>query len=658
MIAIVLIIFSISEVYPNETKEYFDGSLKDGITKEDWQKVLKDVNLALGVFPDDELYLKIKAGAYWNVGNYDDAIKTYEYLIKIYPAPNHKANLEEIKTHKAEHEYALRNIENVDSNDWDMGDVVPLYLNTIYMQQKINKSYRLIGKFALQDMALTHSRAEDLFLLNSAKLGEQERREAVQKFNDNPILTKLKQANVFQVKGELKKARELYEEVLQADPDNIDAQMGMGYSKFSERDFKVAREMFVKIYEKYPDYTDAKIAISNSYGADARYLNALEVLDGLPDTNKTRYLRGLIYGEIDMPNSSLDVLKGDDSERSNELKDSIYRKKSPRLIPDYSFLNQTLADRFRLNSYKTGVKLQEGFRGNVFGYFSYERVHLGSGNIGNRIFTTNTNDINLTFFGRPKRRLEFQTDIGARFFRLGTDGSPSGAMLTTDSWVKYYFSDTLDVQLGFSRENLEESFLSASGAFVAPNVFAGRVSDNRLYLNINQRLPKSSYAYFNGSLGLREGKSLPNNIYADSLLGVGKVVYENYKNRFFNIMAVDLATYNAGFRCDVLDEFGSDALFGVYFSPPYFNANSLSLRLEGYNYAIRLRYGIKAFVASQSATRAQTNTQTGVCFAPYISWAPNERLTLNAVFHYSNFADVQKYYAMFQLQIKLYKNKK
>ena len=656
MIAIVLI-FCTSAAHSSETKEQFNVPLRENLINEDWPKVLEDANLGLEAFPKDEAYLKIKANAYWNMDKFDDAIEAYERLIDIYPAPRYKANLEELKIYKTEYEHALRSIENVDSNNWDMKDVIPLYFNVVYMQQKINKSYQLIKKFWLQDAALVHTKAEDLFLLDNDGPDNEERHKSAQEFDNSPVLVKLKQANVFQAQGKIVEAKALYEEVLALEPQNISAQMGMGYLKLNERDFLGAREIFEKIYEEQPDCVDAKIAVSNSYFADARYLSALEVLDGLPDTGKTEYLRALIYQENSMFSSAYVAIDADDAVRSDDLRYGLKKRTAPWLTPRYSFFNQTLADRFKLNSHKMGFSLQEGLGKNIFGLFSYTGIHFRSGNIDGTVFGTNANEVDFAFFGRPRRRLELQANIGGRFFRTGTGGTPSGAMLVTDSWLKYYFSDMLDAQIGFSRFNHEESFLSAAGAFVAPGVFAGRVSDNRLYLNINQRLPKRSYVYFKGALGLRKGENLPTNPYADGLLGIGKVVYDNRENPFFNIVAIDLATYNAGYKHNVLDEFGTDSLFGVYYSPPYFNASSLNVRAEGYNHNMKLRWGVKAFVASQIAPHAGTTTRIGVCFVPYIYWEPNERLTFNAVFHYSNFADVQKYYAMFQLQIKLFRRK-
>lgn len=656
ILTIVLIILLVPCAFCNETKEEIDERLKIQVQNEDWPGALENANLGLKMLPGDEAYLKIKANAYWNMDRFDESIETYKRLVELYPTPRYKANLEEIKAYKIEYEHAKRLLENVDSNNWDMRDIIPLTPNIMYMEQKIDKSYQLIKKFALQDMALVHSKMEDLFLLEQNTLSKEERHKASQEFDNDPILVKLKRANVFQATRHTAEAKKLYDEVLAVEPQNIDAQMGLGYLKLNERDFGAAREIFEKIYEEHPDYTDAKIAVSNSYSANAQYLSALEVLDELPETEKTAYLRGLIYSESDMFNSSRDAVLSDNSARADELRQNLRKKTGLQLIPRYAFYNQILANTFRLYSDKIGFNLQEGLGKNISGVFSYTGIKFLRGRLdGNEKFGNVVNDINFITFGRPKKRFDFQSSLGGRFYNKGSSGTPAGAMLLTDNWLGYHFSDNLNAQLGFSRLPNEESFLAAAGVFVEPGVLAGRVSDNRLYLNVNQRLPRRAYAYFRGGLGLRKGDALPTNPYADGLMGIGKVVYDNHENPFFNIVAIDINTYNSGFRYNVLELFGSNSLFGVYYSPPYFNANSLNLRAEGYSHNIRLRYGVKAFVASQTAPGNSPDTKVGVCAVPYISYAPNDRLTVNVVFHYSNFANVQKYYAMFQLHIKLFR---
>lgn len=648
-------------------REEIDVQLKEQIKSEDWKEVYKNAELGLQYFPDDEAYLKIKADALWNMNDFENAIAIYKHFVEIYPTPRYLANFEEVKIYKKAYEESRYIVEIVDSNQWDMKDVIPLYLNTIYMTQRVDKVHEFVRRFGLQDMAIVHSMEEDLFLLEKDNLSTEERHEAAEHFDNDTIHVRLEEANVLQAQGKTLEADELYKEIMEEDENNIDARMGMGYTKLNERKYEEGRKLFREIFKDHPDYWDAKMGIANSYAAYADYILALSELEDVPETIKLEYLKGVIYTEAYMFDSALDAIKNDHSTRANELRHKIVLRSCPRLILRTSFLKQTLDNRFNLNANKVGFDYTQELKKNLHATFSYTGIAFFSGNIqtGPTVIThfkNHAHDVLFGVDGRISKHWEVHGVFGGRFFGnttndvTGTDDlDTSGAMLLCDSWAKYYVNDRFDVQLGFSRYNLEDSYLAAAGAIIAPEVFAGRISDNRVNLSMNYRFPDFAYAFFRGGLGLRPGVNLPTNQYADALLGIGRVVYNNPENPFINMVGMSITTFNSAFKYNVLNQFGEDSPFGVYYSPPYFNASSINIRAEGYIKRIKLRYGIKAFVAGQKSIGIVENQMIGACAVPYISYAPNEHFTVNAVFHYSNFADVRKYYAMVQLQFRFFR---
>lgn len=633
---LIILIFFAPSAFCTEREE-FNTQLKTFILNSDHSAAFKTADLALQEYSNDEVYLKIKADAAWNMNRFDDAIEIYEYFITLYPYPRYLADFEEIKAYKTVYEHSKMISVHVDSNIWDMNDVIPLFLNVMFNQQLLEKAYQAIKKFGLQDMAIEHNKAEDLFLLDNPT------QEEFQKFYNDPVILKLKQANILQAQIKPDEAEMLYREVLRDDPQNIDAQMGLGYVELNRHNYKKALRIFENIAKNRPSYTDAQVAVSGAYLSDADYVNSLDVADELPPSLKTNYLKGLIYEEMMMWDSSRNSIINDYTERADELRGLLKTKTCPIFTPRHSFLIQTLNNTIHLNSHKTGFNYIQEIGKNLHGIFSYTGISfVEPASPTQSGFRNITNDVMFGLGGRIAPKWEVQGMLGTRAFGGG------GAMLLTDSWVKYYLSDKFDIQLGVSRFNVEESFLAAVGNENAAGVFTGRVPDTRLGLLMNWRLPKKWYAYFKGDIGERTGNNLPSNNFADGLLGIGKLVYKNYENPFINMVAIDAVTYNAAFQHDVL------ASTGAYYSPPYFNASSLNLRSQGYNRKLKLRYGIKAFVANQVAPGNQINTIIGVGVVPYISWQKNDHFTFNALFHYSNFANIQKYYATFQLQFKFF----
>jgi tetratricopeptide (TPR) repeat protein len=450
----------------------------------------------------------------------------------------------------------------------------------------------------------------------------------------------------------LAEAEKIYKQMLVENKDNIDAKMGLGYVEIDSRNFEKAREYFNQVLSKNPENTEAKMGVTYAYLGNGERLKALEALSKIHNNDEVKLTRAQTFYDMGMFSDSKNAITGTVKKDANDLKYKIRRDDAITITPVYSCLIQTLAENYKLDVNRFGTNISQNIDNNLTVFADYNIYVYSSGQFGplgiNQLNNV-TNELRGGVYGRPKEKLEFRADFGCKFFEFG------GGLLNTDSWIKYYLNDTLNFKFGVKRNNLEQSYLSAVG-FPLDGVFTGRTADNKLYVDFDSKLPKDLYAFGRISCGLVTAQNLETNNYAEGLIGIGKLVYNNPENKWVKTVNVDLVSYNAGYKNNLLTIYNSAGEgFGGYFSPSYFNAETLNIKVEGEIKKWHLRYGLKGFAGPQLS---MTPNQTSMAWSlsPYLSYAINDHVTLNAAYTHFNYADVQRDAFLFSANIRGFKN--
>lgn len=321
-------------------------------------------------------------------------------------------------------------------------------------------------------------------------------------------------------------------------------------------------------------------------------------------------------------------------ESAQNLNQKIRRIDAITFVPTYSFLNQVLGEEAKLDYQKFGMEISKNIKknANIFGDYNVY-VYTSGGRDG---LTNVTHEFFGGIHARPVEKNEYQVLLGVKVFEFG-----NGDMVITDSWYKHYFNDGFNVKVGVRRNNVEQSFLSAVGENI-DGVFTGRSADNKFYLEFEKKLPYGLYGFGRGAYGVIYTQSMPTNQYSEGLLGVGKVLYDNPKGKFFKLFSSDITTYNTSYQFNEANLNSSNGtLFSLYFSPSYYNATTANLKLEGRIDKWNLKYGIKGFWGVQTS-ESPDSTTLAWGLAPYLSYELNDNISVNVAYSYYNYATVQR----------------
>lgn len=560
------------------------------------------------------------------------------------------------------------------------------------------------------------------------------------------LVVKNKLAKSYRLLGQINCSTQLYCEVLNKDPDNIEAKIGLGYLEIDKKNFAKSRQIFCEILEENPLYKSAQIGIVHSYLANGDNLKALEILKKMPADADVKLMKAKIYYNLGMYSDAFNNIPSkqecesyptnkvtknrtnrnkrkhrmafDDSkiiklseifknktektsktlktisdeskpkvalelpenhlemeiepsgaapvgsslytipslpsyttvpetakilhatvyENAQDLKYKIKRTEAITLTPSYSFLFQQLADEFDLDYHKFGIQMSKWTEGNKNVFIENNIIVYSSGHILGGVNKLNnvTNEFRGGVQARPSEKWEYRADLGVKAFQFG-----NGAMLITDSWIKHYFSDKFNLNLGYRRNNIEQSYLSAVGEPI-DGIFTGRAADNKIYLEFERKLPYGFYSFGRGSYGLICAQNLPTNQYTEGMLGIGKLLYNNPKNKWINTFGVDIVSYNSAYQYNLLNIYNrAGKVFGGYFSPSYFNATTANLKLEGEIKKWHLKYGIKGFGGIQTAMSPDSTTPAWG-FSPYVSYDLNDNICINLAYNHFNYASVQR----------------
>lgn len=656
--------------------------------EKNWNKAIGYTDELLRNEPDSEELLRNSGDICVMKKDVYNAIKFYERLTEIYPITSYKVTLANLYMSNGNCCKAEKILEPMYKADPNNKEIINALLSSLLSQQKFRRACCIIkerhmeqtkeGYMVFADMAMSDGEydtaAKNYFM--------------ALKLDGENLTLKNKLAQSYRLLGLINSPTRLYKEVLAEDPNNAQAKLGLGYVEIDKKNFQKARKIFKDILAQIPDCKAVNKGIVHSYISNGEALRALELLDQMPQEEDVRLIKAQIYYKLGMYTSAKEVLpcrsdakvsteipviSSEEKSRSfkSELDESELRvipeipqhesstntestpilraeiyenaqslrtriKKDEAIVftPSYSFVFQQLAQEFKLDLHKFGLTAAKRVDENTNVFGEYNIIIYSSGDLNQQ--NNVVNEFRGGVQARPTEKFEYRGDFGVKSFEFG-----NGAMLLCDSWIKYYYSDKFNLKLGFKRNNIEQSYLSAVGRPV-DGVFTGRAADNKLYLDFERRLPYKLYSFGRGSFGTINAQNLITNQYLEAIFGVGRVLYDNPRNKWINTFAADIVSYNSGYKYNLLNIFNSaGVLFGGYFSPQFFDATTANLKIEGQIRKWHLKWGLKGFAGIQTAmTPDQTNQAWG--FSPYATYEINDHVSVNVAYNYYRYAGVRR----------------
>lgn len=661
-------------------KDLLNLALEYSMASKNWEKALLYVDKLLAFEPNSEKLLKTQGDIYATNKDFCNAINSYEKLVQNHPKLEYYMELANFYMANKDFAYAEAILEpiynaNLNNPTPEFPKIIDSYLNSLLAQQKIMQAYCVIKTNHLENTKDGYMILGDIAMINKNYECARMNFKNALNFEPESDILQNKLAQSYRMLKCLSTSAKIFNNVLVKDPCNLEARLGLGSLEIDKKNFEKSRRIFCSILKENPDYRPAKIAIANSYIANDDNFAALETLENMPQDeevklmqDRTRYnmgIRPVMFKAIpDVPEMNVPMedvsykseinpnraINGSVFEDRKELEYKKRRNEAVTLVPTYSIFTQQLADQFRLNYIRGGLNLYKNIDGNKLVFMGYSVMVYSSG--GPQFLNNFVNEFRGGVQARPTDKWEYRADIGVKAFEYG-----NGAMLITDSWIKHYFNDYFNLKLGVMRNNIEQSYLSAVGEPI-DGVFTGRAADNKFYLEAQGKLPHQVYSYARVAYGVIPAQNLITNQYFEGYVGVGKLLYNNPKNKWVNTFATDIVSYNSAYQYNLLNIYNSaGALFGGYFSPSYFNATTANFKLEGHFNKLPLRYGIKAFGGIQNALTPDQTTPTWG-YSPYVSYAINDKISIYAAYNHFNFADVQRDQFIFSAVIRFFSNGK
>ena len=635
-------------------QELLDLAIEYSMAQKNWGEALLHVNKELELNPNSEKLLKIKGDLCAIQKDFINAIIPYEKLAKDYTKTEYLMTLANLYQANQNFESAQKIIEPLYLVNPSDKELTEIYLNILLAQEKIREAYQIVKENKLEETPKGYRVLGDMAIMDRQFSIAQGYFEKLMPFGTPSEHASQQLASSYRGQKKLAEAEKVYKEMLAVNNENVVARMGLGYVGIDQRNFKKAREYFNQVLAQDPENNEAKMGIVYSYIGNGERLKALEELNKIPNSEEAKLTKAQTYYDIGMPSDSKNSLVGLVSKDATELKHRIKIDDAITITPMYSFLIQTLAENYKLDVNKFGTNISQNIDNNLTVFADYNIYVYSSGQFGvegeNQLNNV-TNELRGGVYGKPKERLEFRADFGCKFFEFG------GGMLNTDSWIRYILNDKVNLKLGVKRNNLEQSYLSAVG-FPIDGVFTGRTADNKLYVDYDAKLPKDLYSFGRFGCGVVTAQNLETNPYAEGMIGIGKLIYNNSENKWLQTINLDLVSYNTSYKNNMLTIYDAAGTgFGGYFSPSFFTAEMLNIKLEGLIKKWRLRYGLKGFAGPQ-VSMTPNQTSMAWSFSPYISYAINDHATLNVAYTHFNYADISRDSFLISLIIRGFKNEK
>ena len=436
----------------------------------------------------------------------------------------------------------------------------------------------------------------------------------------------------------------------------LDTQMGLLLQTkmlIGTKDVTIARSIYDNIVIKNTYDKIIQMGLSNNVISSNSYLEALKELENIPSTPESQFLKAKAFYNMEMYEDAKKIL--DDLPPNNnvaELKELIKEKRAYQISTGYEIYLQKLNEEFKLDANKIAFS-NSCYANNMQVYLDYVLYLYKSGVLagqGPEPLYNLTNEIRIGTQGRLNKKVALKGDIGAKFFQ------DYGIMLLTDSWIKYYVNDNFNVKLGFSRNNAEQTFLSAVGVKI-DNIFTGQVANNNLYLDTNTRLPHQFYLYTKGGVGLKDGYNLPNNGYWEGMLGFGKVLRFDLDRPYLQKISLDFVSYNSGYQTTLENIYSSQGLlYGGYFSPKFYSDDTINISLSGRYKKSNLYYGYGAFSGWQFAYNPDQSIYIWGG-SVYLKYLFNKHFALDTQYRYYRYANINKNQFLLNLVITLFRDK-
>lgn len=615
-------------------KELLNLAFEYSMAEKNWDKTLVYIEKLLAFEPDSEKLLKSKGDIYSIKKDFPNAIISYEKLIELYPSPEYQFELSNLYMANQDFVNAEKTIEPIYQANFDNPKIVYAYLNVLLARQKTASAYWLIRNHHLEQTKEGYMVFGDMNMLDKNYKCAIGNYFMSLQFDPQDTVIQNKLAQAHRQEGHISEAEKLYCDVLNRKPDDVEAKLGYGSVQIDRKNYSKARAIFDSILSEHPDYKPAKIATAHSYIANDEKMTAIRVLNQIPADDETKLMKAQAYYDMNMWSDSKRVLKGVATKDAEALRYKIRRDDAIRITPGYSFFFQQLANEFNLDYFKGGINVSKNTDKNATVFMDYNVFVYSSG--ASAYLNNVVNEFKGGVQARPTKKWEYRADFGVKAFEFG-----NGAMLISDSWIKHYFSDKFNLKAGYKRNNMEQSYTSAVGQYIN-GIFTGRSCDNKFYLETNEKLPHQFYAYQMGSFGVIYSQNLPTNEYFEGMVGAGRMLYNNPRNKWINTFSADVVSYNASYQENLLKIYDSTGkLFGGYFSPAYFNATTLNLKAEGNIKQWHLKYGVKGFGGIQTALTPDQTTPTWG-FSPYITYDLNDNIAINAMYTHLDYASVQR----------------
>lgn len=625
-------------------KELLNLALDYSMAAKDWDKAIAYIEQLLVIEPKSEKLLKDAGDLYSIKKDFQNSIKYYEELVEYYPKLEYKTGLANFYMANKDFEKAQDILEPLYNENPDNLEIANAFLDSLLAQQKTLDAYIIMKNRHLENTQKGYTILGDLDMLYKHYDSAGRNYFKALCFDSKNIALQNKLAESYRMFGCINSAEKIFCRVLAQDPGNFEARLGLGSIETTRKNFEKSRQIFESILREDPYYTPAKKAIVYSYIASDEKLAALEALDEILPDNETKLLKAQIYYDFNMLSDSKNILRNTTGRDAEALRYKINRDNGITLIPTYSFLKQTLAQEFRLNYHMGGLSLAKNINKNANVFLNYN-VYVYSSEDSHGL-TNVTHEFRGGAQGRPTKRFEYRTDLGVKVFEFD-----NGAMVVTDDWIKYHFNDKFNLKLGFYRDNLIQTYTSAVGQPI-DGIFTGRVADTRTYLEYLLKLPKDFYSFGRGVYGVMYGQNLPNNQYLEGMVGLGRLMYNNPKNKWIQKVNIDLVSFNQTYQYNLLNLFNSaGVLFGGYFSPSAFTADTGNIKFEGELKKLRLKYGFIGFAGIQMSRNPDFNALTWGT-APYLTYKVNEHIDINAAYYFYNYAFMQRHLFMVNAVIR------
>lgn len=620
-------------IQKNQTdKDLLKPALEYSMAEKNWDKAIIYADELLKLEPNSEELLKIKGDAYSAKQDFSNAITAYEKLIENYPEPEYYFVLSNFYMANQDFANAERIIKPIYEANPNVLVIIETYLNSLLAQQKVRQAYWVIKNNHLENTKAGYMVMGDIAMTDKDYYSAVNNYKNALATDSTDLMMQNKLAEAYRMLGYINTPTKIYKNVLAQDPKNLQAKIGLGYLEIDKKNFDKSREIFGSVLKENPNYKPAQMAVAHSFIANDDKLTALDVIDKITPDDETKLMKAQAYYDMHMWSDSKKALKGVATKDAEALKYKIRRDEAITITPTYSFFFQQLADEFNLDYHKFGTNVSKNIDDNKNVFMEYNVIVYSSG--GTLQLNNVVNEFKGGVHARPSKKWEYRADLGVKAFEFG-----DGAMLLTDSWIKHYFSDNFNLKLGVKRNNIEQSYLSAVGEPVN-GIFTGRAADTKFYFDAQRKLPRQFYAYAVGSYGFIYAQNLITNQYFEGLLGAGRLLYNNPRNKWINTFSADVISYNSSYQYNLLKIYSNTGqLFGGYFSPSYFNATTLNLKAEGNIKKWRLKYGVKGFGGIQTAISEDQTTPTWG-FSPYVTYDLNDNVSINASYSHFIYADL------------------